>query len=404
MDNIFSVNTIIIIFIILFPGIIIRRSFYSNKFSKQFYRGQFSERVITTLFWGIINIIVAFVLCSFVLKVFFNVNCIICKLQEIIYKIVTYDITKEFLIFNTISYFNIFLIISLFIFNLFILPFLIGRIAFNTIRKLKLDLKYSAFSFSNHWHYFFKGEIVHKIDGNIIDKKNIEFRTNQPNLTILDILTLEGDKKYLYKGILLEYNLKEGNEDLDSIILYQPVKKNYDKDKDEDGKMCSISFEKIPGNFLLIPYSNIVNLNVTIKPFIDKTNEDVKIEKIDNSDSSKKEKEESKSGCIMGLIYLGLLITSFMFARDISYFRYTIGLFFILITLAIISLFIDSLVKKFKFKLLLWLLVLLTVFYMTYIWIFNIDFFNPINIAFDFIKTVNYRDFMFWKNIHPTKK
>ena len=292
MDNIFSVNTIIIIFIILFPGIIIRRSFYSNKFSKQFYRGQFSERVITTLFWGIINIIVAFVLCSFVLKVFFNVNCIICKLQEIIYKIVTYDITKEFLIFNTISYFNVFLIISLFIFNLFILPFLIGRIAFNTIRKLKLDLKYSAFSFSNHWHYFFKGEIVHKIDGNIIDKKNIEFRTNQPNLTILDILTLEGDKKYLYKGILLEYNLKEGNEDLDSIILYQPVKKNYDKDKDEDGKMCSISFEKIPGNFLLIPYSNIVNLNVTIKPFIDKTNEDVKIEKIDNSDSSKKEKEK----------------------------------------------------------------------------------------------------------------
>ena len=182
------------------------------------------------------------------------------------------------MIFNTISYFNVFLIISLFIFNLFILPFLIGRIAFNTIRKLKLDLKYSAFSFSNHWHYFFKGEIVHKIDGNIIDKKNIEFRTNQPNLTILDILTLEGDKKYLYKGILLEYNLKEGNEDLDSIILYQPVKKNYDKDKDEDGKMCSISFEKIPGNFLLIPYSNIVNLNVTIKPFIDKTNEDVKIE------------------------------------------------------------------------------------------------------------------------------
>ena len=61
-------------------------------------------------------------------------------------------------------------------------------------------------------------------------------------------------------------------------------------------------------------------------------------------------------------------------------------------------------IKKFKFKLLLWLLVLLTVFYMTYIWIFNIDFFNPINIAFDFIKTVNYRDFMFWKNIHPTKK
>lgn len=86
--------------------------------------------------------------------------------------------------------------------------------------------------------------------------------------------------------------MKEGNEDLDSIILYQPVKKNYDKDKDEDGKMCSISFEKIPGNFLLIPYSNIVNLNVTIKPFIDKTNEDVKIEKIDNSDSSKKEKEK----------------------------------------------------------------------------------------------------------------
>lgn len=393
MDNLFSVNTIIIIFIILFPGIIIRRSFYTNKFSKQFYRGQFSERIITTLFWGIVNLIIASIITILIFKFLYGIGCLTCSVQNFIYNATTVDFTTKRYILQDISIWNIIFYIILFVFNLFILPFFLGNLAFKLIRKLKLDLKYSWLSFSNHWHYFFKGEIVHKKEGKIIDKNALEFRTNRNNLTILDILTIEGDKKYLYKGILLDYNLKEGSEDLDSVVLLQPMKKNYDKDRESSGKSHQLNFESIPGNFILIPYNHIINLNVTIKPF-----EPIKSTISSNNIAIKKTvsegaEENTPNGCLVFIGYLLFIMLAARFSTDISYIRYTGGMFFIILFVTIISIQLDKVRKKITFRRLINAFVFILLFYSIFLEIFNIDFFNPLNILYNLfsqleIKTV----------------
>ncbi|SMC33620.1 hypothetical protein [Moheibacter sediminis] len=386
MDNIFSVNTIIVIFIILFPGIIIRRAFYSNKFSKQFYRGQFSERLLTTLFWGIINLIIATILCFFILKVYFKPTCIFCDAQFWIYKILTFDFTKESLVIYEVPYNKLFLFLSLFIFNLFLLPFLIGRFAFVIIRKFKIDLKFSPLSFSNHWHYFFKGEIIRKIENVAINKNLINFRSKQNNLSVLDILTIEGDQKYLYKGILLDYNLKDDNEDLDSIVLYEPRKKKYDKDRDENGKLNYLQFEEIPGNFILIPYSSILNINVSIKPF---DSQESKVNVLSEESSEKSlhtSKEDKVRGCLVFVFYLAFFLMVCKYAEGISYMRFTLGLLASGLVITLVYAAIESVIRKFTLSKFFVMMIVLFLSYGFLTWIFNFEIFNPIRDMSIFIK------------------
>ncbi|MCT3963069.1 hypothetical protein HZQ08_10225 [Elizabethkingia anophelis] len=282
---------------------------------------------------------------------------------------------------------------------MFILPVLLGRLAFTIVRKLKLDLKFSPLSFSNHWHYFFKGEIVHKTDNTAVDKSIVDFRSKKNNLSIVDILTLEGDKKYIYKGILLDYNLKDQNEDLDSIILYQPRKKNYDKDVDEAGNSCKTrSFEKIPGNFILIPYSSILNINIVIKPFdveekdinsLSKENDTIEEVKDQAQETTHKiTKEEAANGCLAPILFLILIIVAGEYSKDISYIRFSIGLFFLLIFVSLLVILIDQLRKNFKFINLIYVLLTLLVYYCFYVYIFNINILNPFFILKSFIQNL----------------
>lgn len=403
MDDVFSLNTIVIIFIILFPGIIIRRSFYSNKFSKQFYSGEFSERIITTLFWGIINIIFAFALTFIFFKLIIYIPCISCTIQQVLYQIITFDLKNKGIVLNNISFLDVSLYVGLFIFNLFILPFIIGKTAFIIVRKLKLDLKHTAFSFSNQWHYFFKGEIIHKTDGKIIDKNSLDFRTNKTNLTVLDILTLEGDKKYIYKGILLDYNLKVENEELDSIILFEPRKKNYDKDKVEGEFGTYLNFEKIPGNFILIPYSNVLNINVTIKPFgeqidsseVGNTSETTDVVASSELPVSNETNESSEiendgpKGCAIGLGMLLLVGLAIKFASGISYQRFVFGLLFIIFFMGLVVTIIDSIKKEFSIFKMICLALCIIVSYNGFIWIFNVDAYNPAKLLIYLLKSYN---------------
>lgn len=191
MNNLFSLNTIIIIFLILFPGIIIRRTFYSDKFSKQFYRGQFSERLITTIFWGIINALVAILISSLILKIVFFNDCLSCIIQNKIRDLQSFDLHTSSIVLDTSS-FKYIKFVVIFCLSLFILPAFLGRMGFVIIRKFKLDLKYPFLSFSNHWHYFFTGEVIAK-SKHISTYSGLDFRKSK-NFTpvpVIDLLTEE---------------------------------------------------------------------------------------------------------------------------------------------------------------------------------------------------------------------
>lgn len=373
MDNVFSLNTIVIIFLILLPGIIIRRTFYSDKFSKQFYRGQFSERLITTIFWGIINALIGLLLSSLLLKLFFINDCLSCIAQSKIHFFLNFDYQTSSLLFDSFS-FKYLIFIALFCLNLFLLPALLGRIGFVIIRKFKLDLKFPPLSFSNHWHYFFSGEVLTK-NKHLPLSSGVEFRKNKSFVPVVDILTIEGDKKYFYKGILVDYNLKDQNEELDSLVLFKALKKNYDKDIIDKEKQTFLDFKRIPGELLLIPYSTVLNINVSIKELNKPTPSNniqiVSAEKASRKSEEKKD-ENGALGCLIAILIPILFYAAAQYSKEISYLRFLIGLTGVFLALGIFTFMIQNLFKKFKSSRLFWIILFLLLFVIFYLLIFNI--------------------------------
>lgn len=372
MDNLFSLNTIAIIFVILFPGIIIRRAFYSDKFSKQFYRGQFSERLITTLFWGIINGLVSIAISVLVLKLFFLDSCLFCLLQGKIRTLLSFNIENQSIIVGAFSSKYI-LYVVLFLFNLFILPALLGRFAFVVIRRLRLDLKYSFLSFSNHWHYFFSGEILSK-DSHTVNSDEFDFRKNRDYMPVVDVLTIEGDNKYLYKGILIDYNLKDQNEELDSLVLSMPLKKNYDKDVIDKEKQDYLEFQKIPGKIILIPYSTIINININFKR-LTSPKVSVKLKESDTfiqNETQEPNKTDTQLGCFVIIVLIVLSILAANYSENISYFQFLAGLTFIFFSTGVVTAFIKKLIHKVSFATILWFLFTVLIIIVGFLVIFNI--------------------------------
>lgn len=385
MDNLFSLNTIVIIFLILFPGIIVRRSFYSDKFSKQFYRGQFSERLITTIFWGIVNALIGLLITFIIVKLFYINGCLSCSIQNKIKNIIEFDITKTPFLINDFSL-KYLVFIILFVFNLFVLPAILGRRAFVIIRKFKLDLRYPFLSFSNHWHYFFSGEVLAKSKHESLSN-GIDFRKNKNFFPVVDLLTVEGDKKYLYKGILVDYNLKDQNEELESLVLFKALKKIYDKDIIGGEKQDLLTFERIPGNIISIPYSTVLNINVSLKELNNQSiNSAETVNTVINEREeirekpAKQEKNDSVAGCGILILVPALFFLAAHYSKDISYFRFLLGLIGTLTFTSALIMKLQNLSKKFKVSKMFWFILLLLFFSAYYLWVFNIyTFKNPIS-------------------------
>ena len=114
------------------------------------------------------------------------------------------------------------------------------------VRGFGLDIIVPILTFPNRWHYIFTGEYIDFENGRNYHK-NIDFIT-------ADILVDVCGKSVIYSGLIDYYYLSNTTTGLDSIILKYPSKKNF-----------SISgrsvYRDIPGDYLVIPYDKVINLN-----------------------------------------------------------------------------------------------------------------------------------------------
>ena len=62
----FAFSSIFLIAIVLFPGLVFRRFFYSYKFTQQFNKGEWSERLVTSTFWGICAQLITLLILSYI--------------------------------------------------------------------------------------------------------------------------------------------------------------------------------------------------------------------------------------------------------------------------------------------------------------------------------------------------
>ena len=54
MESQFTISGLLFIICLIVPGVIFKRFYFQGQFSKQFGAGLFADRLITSIFWGII--------------------------------------------------------------------------------------------------------------------------------------------------------------------------------------------------------------------------------------------------------------------------------------------------------------------------------------------------------------
>lgn len=231
----FSLITILFIVLIFIPGHFFKRFYYSGKFSRQFSSGDFAERLIVSLFWGVVVQLCAFSLMRLFIK--FNIEDSSKKATSILDKLTKYDFTVS----GQVNFLYCFYYLG----GSLLFSILLGGAMHHIVRILKLDLKVNALRYTNEWHYFFTG-------GNLKSQQRTMGR-GRIEAVQLDLVTDAGDgNTRLYSGLLNDYALcPEGKLDVISIN----GAKRYSTSKGE--------YTYIPGDCLVIPYDKVININIS---------------------------------------------------------------------------------------------------------------------------------------------
>ncbi|MDN3550721.1 hypothetical protein [Mucilaginibacter aquaedulcis] len=236
MEGQFTISSIIIIVWLIFPGVVFKRFYFQGQFAKQFGVGLFADRLITSIFWGIIVQIITFLFYS---RSFgFTFTGIKGKINTIYTNIASNkmpDITYQHL-----TYILGYLACLIFV------AFFLGSFFHFLIRILKIDVKVPVFRFSNHWNYYFRGEIVSMREFKSLNK-------GKWLSTMVDVVIEDGsEKNKMVSGFLTQHTISQKTGDLETIYLTGA--KRYSQ--------SSGQFKEVPGDCLVIPFEKVVDLNL----------------------------------------------------------------------------------------------------------------------------------------------
>lgn len=235
MDTSVTLFSFAYIVILIVPGIIFKRFYFQGAFSGQFNTGLFADRIITSLFCGILVQIISILTFSRII----NVSYLDWRLMlQTLYRNIVDNklpvITPDQLL-NVLFYavYSVALAAAL------------GFFLFKIIRIFGLDLKFPAFRFHNQWHYYFKGEIL----------RTPEFKSTSRGRVLsteVDLMLKDNDgKSNLFSGLLTQYTLNTKSE-LDTIYLTGASRFS----QSEKG------MKHIPGDIFIIPFSTVQNMNI----------------------------------------------------------------------------------------------------------------------------------------------
>lgn len=239
--NEIAISTVIIIILIL-PGAIFRKAYYSSYFSsKYFSTSNFEFLVFVVSLTLIIHTIGLSIYC-----VFFNLD--VNFLQSFLF--VPENDSLQILI-NNLGW------IILYNVSLNVFGFVAGVFTRTMVRRQKWDVLYNFPRFNNLWHYVFSGEIL------ALRTKNLSLVPNVDILYVNILVETINENLLLYSGFVEQYDLK--NDNLESLHL-KAVRRR---------KLSKKDYEKIPGNIMVFKGSNILNLNVFYVDLLDDLNSNV---------------------------------------------------------------------------------------------------------------------------------
>lgn len=240
--------------IILYPGFLFRRFYYTEEFSKEYFKQSVADHIFSSILPGFFIHFLGYLL--FIkgrneIDVF-TIGTLLSG---------TSDADKVTRAFKAV-YQNSGHIISYFT-GVSALGMITGFMSKLIVRNFKLDRKIKLFRFQNEWHYIFSGEIL--------DFPKVSGKADDIDCSYVDALVKTDEGTVIYSGLLTDYILtKEGG--IDRIYLTS-VKRRFLKDDLINGLESQTQQKQentddkryyyLPGQFFIIPYNMVINLHIT---------------------------------------------------------------------------------------------------------------------------------------------
>lgn len=146
------------------------------------------------------------------------------------------------------------------------------------VRWLKLDLRFDHLRFNNEWYYLFQGEArVFDVPQKQRARSTItELLSHEIGFVFISAVVEQSGASYLYWGVLSEYYFtKEG--DLDRLVLREVQRRVITDDEKQPPSDQQVvdpvdndQFYPIRGDYLVLRYADIKNLNIDYKMFSDR--------------------------------------------------------------------------------------------------------------------------------------
>lgn len=231
--------TSILIFILLAPGLLTRIAYNSSKLSVN----NPNRNILNDLTWSIIPSLTIHVVAIFLVEKFSNYIIDFNQLGNLILGVTSQNKVEDS--FGQLRTF----IYPIFFYNFFVFTFsfLCGYGLQKVIRKFSLDRTIRYLRFSNKWHYIFTGECL--------DFPDVPDDFEEITDKIINVLCRVNGESVLYTGEYFNYYIdKDG--DLEAVHLKYPIRRYLANDK-VDKK----SYYKIESRYLVIPNSDIININ-----------------------------------------------------------------------------------------------------------------------------------------------
>ncbi len=231
--------TSILIFILLAPGFLSRIAYNSSKLSVK----NPQKNILNELTWSIIPSLTIHIIAVSVVESISNYYIDFEQLGNLIL-----GVTSENKIEQNFSQLRYFLY-PIFFYNVSVFSFSFGAGygLQKIVRRFKLDRKYRYLRFNNKWHYIFTGECLNFPD--VPDE--FEEITDK----VINVLCKVNDKTILYTGEYFNYYINKDG-DLEAIHLKHPIRRFLEHDKVDQKK-----YYKIESRYLVIPHSDIININ-----------------------------------------------------------------------------------------------------------------------------------------------
>lgn len=244
--------------IILYPGFLFRRFYFTEEFSKEYFKQSVTDLIFSSILPGFLIHFLGYLL--FIkgrneIDVF-TIGTLLSGTSD------ADKVTRAFkAVYEKSPY-----IISYFV-GVSILGMITGFLSKLVVRNFKLDRKIKLFRFQNEWHYIFSGEIL--------DFPKVAGKADDIDCSYVDALVKTDEGTVIYSGLLTDYILtKEGGIDriyLSSVkrrflkddIIYGPGNPTEQKQDNTEDKR----YYYLPGQFFIIPYNMIINLHITYYKF-----------------------------------------------------------------------------------------------------------------------------------------